>query len=77
MDRRSFLGAEVSASMPLAVPPITVPVTSAGPCGPAGRAIHAKGRRGVVGMEHGYSEPGMKRLEKCFRAYRKADAWDG
>lgn len=41
------------------------------------RAIHAKGYRGIVGMEHGLSEPGMEGLEKCFRAYRKADAWDG
>jgi len=41
------------------------------------RAIHAKGYRGIVGMEHGLSTPGMEGLEKCFRAYRKADAWDG
>ena len=40
------------------------------------KAIHEKGYKGIVGMEHGLSEDGMKGLEKCFQAYRKADSWE-
>jgi hydroxypyruvate isomerase len=39
------------------------------------RAIHEKGYRGIVGMEHGLSVPGIDGLKKCFEAYRRADAW--
>ncbi len=40
------------------------------------RAIHEKGYQGILGMEHGLSQPGMAGLEKCFGEYRKADSWD-
>jgi hydroxypyruvate isomerase len=39
------------------------------------RAIHEKGYKGILGMEHGLSVPGMAGLLKCFDEYRKADAW--
>lgn len=39
------------------------------------KAIHALGYKGIVGMEHGLSEPGLPGLRKCFEAYRKADSW--
>lgn len=39
------------------------------------KAIHAKGYAGLLGMEHGLSQPGMSGLEKCFREYRQADTW--
>ena len=39
------------------------------------KAIHAKGYTGLLGMEHGLSQPGMSGLEKCFREYRQADTW--
>lgn len=39
------------------------------------KAIYSKGYRGIVGMEHGLSVPGMEGLKKCFEEYRKADAW--
>jgi hydroxypyruvate isomerase len=37
------------------------------------KAIHEKGFRGILGMEHGLSTPGMEGLKKCFEAYRRAD----
>jgi hydroxypyruvate isomerase len=40
------------------------------------KAIHAKGFKGILGMEHGLSTPGEAGLVKCFEAYRKADSWD-
>lgn len=40
------------------------------------KAIHAKGYRGMLGMEHGLSERGEAGLRKCFEAYRRADAWE-
>jgi len=40
------------------------------------RAIHEKGYDGVLGMEHGLSQPGMDGLMKCFNEYRKADTWE-
>ncbi|MDA2937405.1 TIM barrel protein [Acidobacteria bacterium AH-259-A15] len=39
------------------------------------KAIYETGYRGFVGMEHGLSTPGEVGLEKCFEAYRQADAW--
>ena len=39
------------------------------------KAIHAKGYKGLLGMEHGLSQPGMAGLEKCFSEYTKADSW--
>jgi hydroxypyruvate isomerase len=39
------------------------------------KAIHEKGFKGILGMEHGLSVDGMEGLEKCFKAYRKADSW--
>jgi hydroxypyruvate isomerase len=37
------------------------------------RAIYEKGYRGIVGMEHGWSVPGMEGFLRCAEAYRKAD----
>jgi len=37
------------------------------------KAIHEKGFKGILGMEHGLSVPGMPGLRKCFEEYRKAD----
>ena len=39
------------------------------------KAIHGLGYQGMIGMEHGLSQPGMAGLMKCFDEYRKADAW--
>lgn len=39
------------------------------------KAIHEKGFKGIIGMEHGLSVPGEAGLTKCFEAYRKADTW--
>ncbi|MFN0101595.1 MAG: hydroxypyruvate isomerase family protein [Bryobacteraceae bacterium] len=39
------------------------------------KAIHGLGYKGLIGMEHGLSQPGMAGLMKCFDEYRKADAW--
>ena len=39
------------------------------------KAIHAKDYTGLLGMEHGLSQPGMSGLEKCFREYKQADTW--
>jgi hydroxypyruvate isomerase len=39
------------------------------------KAIHEKGYKGILGMEHGLSQPGMAGLLKCFEEYRQADAW--
>jgi hydroxypyruvate isomerase len=39
------------------------------------QAIHAKGYRGILGMEHGLSAPGEAGMKKCFEAYREADRW--
>jgi hydroxypyruvate isomerase len=41
------------------------------------KAIHGLGYKGLIGMEHGLSQPGMAGLEKCFEEYRKADRWIG
>jgi hydroxypyruvate isomerase len=40
------------------------------------KAIHAKGFKGILGMEHGLSVPGEAGLKKCFDEYRKADTWE-
>lgn len=37
--------------------------------------IHAKGFTGVMGMEHGNSQPGAEGEAKVLRAYREADAF--
>lgn len=39
------------------------------------KAIHGLGYKGIIGMEHGLSQPGMPGLMKCFDEYRKADEW--
>ncbi|MBI1940357.1 MAG: TIM barrel protein [Acidobacteria bacterium] len=39
------------------------------------KAIYDLGYRGIVGMEHGLSQPGMAGLLKCFEEYKKADTW--
>jgi hydroxypyruvate isomerase len=39
------------------------------------KAIHALGYQGILGMEHGLSQPGMAGLLKCFEEYKKADTW--
>jgi hydroxypyruvate isomerase len=39
------------------------------------KAIYDKGYRGIIGMEHGLSVPGIEGLLKCFEEYRKADTW--
>ncbi len=39
------------------------------------KAIHGLGYQGIIGMEHGLSQPGMAGLLKCFEEYRKADTW--
>ncbi|MEX2261748.1 MAG: TIM barrel protein [Bryobacteraceae bacterium] len=39
------------------------------------KAIHEKGFKGILGMEHGLSVPGEAGLKKCFDEYKKADAW--
>jgi len=39
------------------------------------KAIHEKGYKGILGMEHGLSLPGMDGLLKCFEEYRRADNW--
>lgn len=39
------------------------------------KAIHAKGYKGILGMEHGLSVPGEAGLKKCFDEYRQADTW--
>ncbi len=41
------------------------------------KTIHEMGYQGMIGMEHGLSESGLKGLEKCFNAYQKADSWEG
>lgn len=40
------------------------------------RAIHAKGYRGILGMEHGLSAPGEGGVKKCFESYRRADQFN-
>ena len=40
------------------------------------KAIHEKGYKGIIGMEHGTTVRGEEGMKKCFEAYRKADAWD-
>jgi hydroxypyruvate isomerase len=39
------------------------------------KAIQEKGYKGILGMEHGLSHPGMDGLLKCFEEYRRADNW--
>jgi hydroxypyruvate isomerase len=37
------------------------------------KAVHEKGYRGIVGMEHGFSVPGIEGFKRCAEAYRRAD----
>ena len=37
------------------------------------KAIYDKGYRGIIGMEHGWSVPGMEGFSRCTAAYRDAD----
>jgi hydroxypyruvate isomerase len=39
------------------------------------KAIHEKGYKGILGMEHGLSIAGEAGMKKCFEAYREADRW--
>lgn len=39
------------------------------------KTIHSLGYKGLIGMEHGLSQPGLPGLMKCFEEYRKADNW--
>jgi len=39
--------------------------------------IHGKGYRGLMGMEHGNSMPGLEGEKKLIDAYRKVDAFEG
>jgi hydroxypyruvate isomerase len=39
------------------------------------KAIYDQGYRGIIGCEHGHSEPGVPGLKKLFYAYQQADAW--
>jgi hydroxypyruvate isomerase len=39
------------------------------------KAVHEQGYRGIVGCEHGHSQPGVEGLRMLFEAYRHADAW--
>ncbi|MEM9646158.1 MAG: TIM barrel protein [Planctomycetota bacterium] len=38
--------------------------------------LHEKGFRGVIGMEHGNSEPGIPGEKKVIEAYRQADSFE-
>lgn len=37
------------------------------------KAVYEKGYRGIIGMEHGWSAPGMDGFLRCVLAYRRAD----
>jgi len=37
------------------------------------KAVHDEGYRGIVGMEHGRSVPGLEGFLRCAKAYREAD----
>ena len=39
------------------------------------KAIHAKGYKGMLGMEHGLSAKGVAGIHKCFKAYEWCDSW--
>jgi hydroxypyruvate isomerase len=39
------------------------------------KAVYEKGYRGLVGMEHGWSQPGREGFLRCAQAYREADAF--
>lgn len=39
------------------------------------KAIHEKGYRGFLGMEHGLSGEGVEGIHACFEAYRWCDEW--
>ena len=40
------------------------------------KAIYDKGYRGIIGMEHGWSVPGMDGFLRCVKAYRAADDFE-
>ena len=40
------------------------------------KAIYDKGYRGIIGMEHGWSVPGMEGFLRCVKAYRDADQFE-
>ena len=40
------------------------------------KAIYDKGYRGIIGMEHGWSVPGMEGFLRCVKAYRAADEFE-
>ena len=37
--------------------------------------LHEKGYKGIIGLEHGLSQPGPAGFQKLVDAYRKADSW--
>lgn len=39
------------------------------------KAVHDLGYRGIIGMEHGWSKPGIEGMIEGFEQYRKADNW--
>jgi len=39
------------------------------------KAVYERGYRGILGMEHGRSLPGMPGVLKMFEAYKEADKW--
>ena len=39
------------------------------------KAIHALGYKGILGMEHGWTKPGIGGMVDGFAQYRKADSW--
>lgn len=39
------------------------------------KSIHAQGYKGLIGLEHGMSQPGMEGFKKVTAAYRMADSW--
>ena len=39
------------------------------------KALHELGYQGIVGLEHGMSQPGREGFKKVTEAYRKADSW--
>ena len=39
------------------------------------KSIHALGYKGILGMEHGWTKPGIDGMVEGFAQYRKADSW--
>lgn len=39
------------------------------------KAVHALGYKGIIGMEHGWTKPGIAGMVEGFAQYQKADSW--